>query len=221
MEEAHGSSATEPSVASEPPPSTIDTAAKLIDALNHAAPGDTITLRSQEYRVGVPLIVRDHVTLQGAGEMLPNQGLPTGFKQGTKTTIIGKRDLAGNLLTLGNQSSLRRLVLQGPNKFQVDAAGRPIGGNVVAVASKGQDGSVKATIEECELISNLESGGGADGPTGGAILAYTRNPEGATTPPHVNAKVTVEVTRSIVRTHEDGKAVFAMNFASHGTSPSI
>jgi hypothetical protein len=217
MEETQGSSGTEPQpVAAEPPPSTVDTAAKLIDALNRAAPGDTITLRSQEYRVGVPLLVRDRVTLRGAGEMQFNQGLPTGFKQGTKTTIIGNRDLAGNLMTLSDGSKAEKLVLQGPSRFQEDDAG-PIGGNVVAVASRRHDDSVSATIEECELINNVESAGGADGPTGGAILAYTRNPKGATTPPHVNAKITVEVTRSIVHnTHEDGKAAFAMNFASHG-----
>jgi hypothetical protein len=220
MEDAHGSSGTEPQpVAHEPPPSTVDTAAKLIDALNRAAPGDTITLPSQEYRVGVPLLVRDRVTLRGAGEMQFNQGLPTGFKQGTKTTIIGKRDLAGNLLTLSDGSKVEKLVLQGPNRFQEDDVG-PIGGNVVAVASRRQDDSVSATIEECELINNLESAGGADGPTGGAILTYTRNPEGATSPPHKKAKVTLALTRSIARTHPEGKAVFAMNFASGARSPS-
>jgi len=117
MENAHGSSGTEPQpVTDEPPPSTVDTAAKLIDALSRAEPGDTITLRSQEYRVGVPLFVRDGVTLRGTGEMQFKQGLPTMFKQRTETTIIGKRNLAGNLLTLSDGSKVEKLV-SGPEQI--------------------------------------------------------------------------------------------------------
>ena len=78
-------------------------------------------------------------------------------------------------MTLGDQSSLRRLILEGANQVGLDDAGR--GGNVVAVASRGQDDIVSATIEECELNNKIKSGGATDGPTGGAILAYTRNPQ--------------------------------------------
>jgi hypothetical protein len=85
MEDAHGSSGTEPQpVTDEPPPSTVDTAAKLIDALNRAEPGDTITLRSQEYRVGVPLFVRDGVTLRGTREMQFKQGPPNHVQAGNR-----------------------------------------------------------------------------------------------------------------------------------------
>jgi hypothetical protein len=120
-------------------------------------------------------------------------------------------------VTLGDQSSLRGLVLRGPNQPVAlqDHAGR--GGNVVAVASRGQNDTVSATIVQCELINRIKSGGGTDGPTGGAILAYTRNPKLGPAPlvPHVGARVTVALTSSIVRA-TDGKAVFAMNFASGG-----
>ena len=70
-----------------------------------------------------------------------------------------------------------RLVLQGRARFQAapDDAGR--GGNVVAVASRRTNDIVSATIEECELINKIKSGVGPDGPTGGAVLAYTRNPQ--------------------------------------------
>ena len=221
MEYAHGSSGTEPQpVAGEPPPSPVDTAANLIDALNRARPGDTITLRSQEYKVETPLFVLDGVTLQGAIMMqLDAQGLPVGF-QGTTTTITANApNFPGNLLTLGNQSLVRRVRLDGANQVGFDGDG--CGGNVVAVASPGKDKIVSATIEECELINKLPSAGGSDsdGPTGGAILAYTRNPQKPAPPdppPHEGARVTVTVRRSIVDAPNKGKAVFAMNFASGG-----
>ena len=60
---------------------------------------------------------------------------------------------------------------------------------------------------------------GTDGPTGGAILAYTRNPKNPHHPIRCHTwtrTVTVTVKRSIVDTPKDGKAVFAMNFASGG-----
>ena len=91
-------------------------------------------------------------------------------------------------------------------------------GNVVAVFSRRRDDIVSVRIDECELINRNASDVGTDGPTGGAILAYTRNPKlGANPePPHEDAEVTLALTRSIVRTPK-GTAVFAMNFASHGT----
>lgn len=144
--------------------------------------------------------------------LFDDQGLPVQFKQGTTTTITASPGFNGNLVSLGNQSSLRRLVLQGP---QQDAAGP--GGNVVAVASRDRDDIVSARIDACELSNENASGGGTDGPTGGAILAYTRNPQrGPDRRPHEDAEVTLAVSRSIVRTPEDGQAVFAMNFASRG-----
>jgi hypothetical protein len=191
----------------------IITADELIDALRHAHPGDTIHLPIQVYTVDVPLLVPDGVTLQGAGVMQVVDGLPD--RLGTPTTIKAGPGLRGNLLTLGNQSSLRGLVLRGANQTVEDDAG--CGGNTVAVASRGLQDIVSATIVECELHNQITSGGGTDGPTGGAILAYTRNPkQGADPAPHEDAQVTLTLTLSIVRTPRDGKAVFAMNFASRG-----
>ena len=76
-----------------------------------------------------------------------------------------------------------------------------------------------ATIEDCELINNIKAVVGTDGPVGGAVLVYTRNPrrpELNPPPPHKDATVIVTVRRSIVDTPNEGKAVFAMNFASGG-----
>jgi hypothetical protein len=216
MEEIQGFPGTEPQqVASGPPP--IMTAADLIYALSRASDSDTIYLPSREYMVGVPLLVPDGVTLQGAGVMdYDAQGLPVGFKPGTTTKITAKSNLAGNLVTLGDKSSVKGLHLQGASQIQVDGEGR--GGNVVAVASRRPSQSVSATIERCELNNKITSGAATDGPTGGAILAYTRNPQRGDPPaPHEGASVTVTVTQSIVDTPNAGKAVFAMNFASRGT----
>jgi hypothetical protein len=213
MEDAYRSSGTEPQrVAGGSPVSTVDTAAKLIDALNHATAGDTILLLAQEYKVGTPLFVPAGVTLQGAsGISLDAQGLPTGFRGTTPTKIKASPELKGNLLTLGKNSSVRRIVLEGANQVPSDR------GNVVAVASEGPNDLVSAAIDECVLINNNESFGGPEGPTGGAILACTRNPQqGALPAPHVEAVVTLALTKSIVRSHKDGKAVFAVNFASRG-----
>ena len=157
------------------------------------------------------------MTLQGAGEMdFDTQGLPVGFKPGTATTITAKSDLAGNLVTLCDDSSIRGLVLKGASQTEVDGEGR--GGIVVAVGSRCPTDSVSATIDKCELKNQIKSGAVTDGPTGGAILAYTRNPNRGDAPsPHVGATVALTLTQSIVDTHTNGKAVFAMNFASGGT----
>jgi hypothetical protein len=153
------------------------------------------------------------VTLRGAGMMQVVDGLPVGF-HGTTTKITAKADFKGNLLTLGNGSKVERLILHGAEQVGLDAAGR--GGNVVAVASRVQGETVSTTINQCELINKIKSDIGPDGPVGGAILVYTRNPPAPPDPPHTNAKVMVTVTQSIVDTPNNGKAVFAMNFASGG-----
>jgi hypothetical protein len=211
MEEVHGSAGTEPhQVASGPP---IRTADDLIAGLSQATAGDTISLLGQEYQVDVPLLIPNGVTLRGVGVMQVIDGLPVGF-QGTTTKITAKANLEGNLLTLGNGSKVEKLVLQNASQAHEDGNGR--GGSIVAVASRGSNDSVSATIDECELVNKIKSDFGTDGPVGGAVLVYTRNPQRPDPPPHENADVILELTRSIIRTPKDGKAVFAMNFASRG-----
>jgi hypothetical protein len=77
---------------------------------------------------------------------------------------------------------------------------------------------VSADIQECELINRSPSGGGAHGPTGGALIVYTRNPNKGDAPPaDEDAFVTARIGRSIVRvTAPNGHALYAMNFASRG-----
>ena len=219
MEDAHGSSGTEPQpVIGEPPPSTVDTTAELIIALNRAEPGDTITLRSQEYRVEVPLLVRDGVTLQGAGVMQPEQGLPVGFQTETKTTITASAGLKGNLLTLSDGSAFRgsfckaRCRLPRPNLSQRMA-------RAAAGTSSPSPHVTWTTVsrQRSRSASSSTRSNQVAGPTGqrGARSSPTRaTPNKA--PLHEDASVTVTVKRSIVDTPQDGKAVFAMNFASGG-----
>jgi hypothetical protein len=215
MDEVHRSPGTEPQqVASEPQP--IRSADDLIAALSGATAGDTIHLLGQEYQVGVPLLIRNGVTLRGVGVMQVVDGLPVGF-QGTTTKITAKANLEGNLLTLGNGSKVEKLVLQNASQAHEDGEGR--GGNLVAVGSRGRTDIVLATIQECELINKIKSDVGTDGPVGGAVLVYTRNPQKPAPPdpaPHENADVILALTRSIIRTPKDGKALVAMNFASRG-----
>src|SRR5687767_2260212 len=129
MDEVHRSPGTEPQqVASEPQP--IRSADDLIAALSGATAGDTIHLLGQEYQVGVPLLIRNGVTLRGVGVMQVVDGLPVGF-QGTTTKITAKANLEGNLLTLGNGSKVEKLVLQNASQAHEDGEGR--GGHLVAV----------------------------------------------------------------------------------------
>jgi hypothetical protein len=179
MGEIHRSPGTEPQQVASGPPIDVRDEAGLISALTPLYAGRTILVKPGTYRVGVPLTVPDRATLQGAGVMLLDAlGLPDKFDpQIPTTTITASSGFKGNLLTLGNGSKVKKLVLHGANQVGLDEAGR--GGNVVAVASRAQLESLSATIEECELINKIASGGGpeTDGPTGGAILAYTRNPQ--------------------------------------------
>jgi hypothetical protein len=198
----------------------VNNAGELINAFRDATASDTILIEStiplpsQQYKSAAPLFVSDDVTLQGAGRMELVEGLPD--RLDTPTTITAKPGLKGNLVTLGNDSYLRGLVLHGDSQAHFeDDDGR--GGNTVAVASRRPHDMVSATIVECELHNQITTPGGPDGPAGGAILVYTRNPkQGADPRPHEYAQVTLALTQSIVDTPNDGKAVFAMNFASHG-----
>jgi hypothetical protein len=194
---------------------TVTNVAQLKDALDPKNAGKRIIVSSSgTYRVNSPLRVPDGASLEGEGVMKYDDGLPVEFTTG-KTTITGLPTLEGDLLTLGNRSSVRRLILE---ILEVNTPGVPEDtpkfGNVVAVASGRPGDSVSAAIDECQLINKNPAGAGADGPVGGALLAFTRNPKDD--PPHEDAGVTVRVSRSLVEPTGGGPAVFAMNFATGG-----
>ena len=162
-------------------------------------------MRAGTYEVDVGLTVPKGATLEGEGVMRGGD-LPTGFAAGTVTKIVALGSFTGDLLTLMDDVSLRRLLLE-------DVVGRT--GNVVGVVSHAPRRSVSASIFECEIVNPNSAGAGLEGPTGGGIVALTRNPgREEAPPPHEGARIKVKLERSIVRAPD--RALFAMNFATRG-----
>jgi hypothetical protein len=184
----------------------VDTTEELKAALIEANAGRRILVRAGTYVVDRSLNVPNGATLQGEGVMLGGD-LPAGFAALTETRIVALRSVAGDLLTLGNDASVQRLVVE-------DVPDRV--GNTIAVGSRGPDTSVSASIVECEIVNpNPTRPAGPDGPNGGAIVALTLNLAlDDDPPPHAGAVVNVGIRRSIVRAV--GRALFAMNFAPDG-----
>ena len=172
--------------------------------------GRRIVLLKGHYFVHGPLVVPDGATLDGEGVM-QGRGLPDGFAVGTETTITPdpSTPFAGDILTLGHHSRLRSLIVE-------DIKGRT--GNVVAVRSRAPGDTVSASIVQCEILNPNLAGAGPDGPLGRAVVALTSNRAfGAGPPPDEGAEVTATLTQSIVRSTAGSTAIFAINFASHGS----
>ncbi len=193
----------------------VTTTAELQAALTPANAGKRIVVRAGDYEVGQALTVPDDATLVGEGKMTyDDAGLPAGIGLNGRTVIRSTVGLIGDVLTLGDGSTLRNLVIE-------DALGRqagspPLGGNPVVVSSRAAGDFVSALIVECEILNPNPSGIGPQGPTGRALVAITKNPNlGADPPPHEGATVLVEMKRSIVRSPGGGIGVFVINFASN------
>ena len=188
----------------------VTTTAELEAALTPANAGKRILVRAGEYVVSQALTVPDDAALIGEGEMnFDGSGLPTGFGPAGRTVIRSTAALVGDVMTLGDGSSLRGLVIE-------DVAGRT-GGNLVAAYSRAAGDFISATVTECEIINPNPAGIVPAGPTGAGLVALTRNLNfGADPPAHEGAVVRVEMRRSIVRCPGGGTGVFAINFAAHG-----
>ncbi len=188
----------------------VTTTAELEAALTPANAGKRILVRAGEYVVSQALTVPDDAALVGEGEMnFDGSGLPTGFEPAGRTVIRSTAALVGDVLTLGDGSSLRGLVIE-------DVEGRT-GGNLVAAYSRAAGDFISAAVTECEIINPNPAGIVPAGPTGAGLVALTRNLNfGADPPAHEGAVVRVEMRRSIVRCPGGGTGVFAINFAAHG-----
>jgi hypothetical protein len=186
----------------------VTTTAELEAALVPANAGKRILVRAGEYDLGQALTVPDDATLVGEGEMnFDESGLPTGFAPSGRTLLKSTPALVGDMLTLGDGSTVKRLAIE-------DAAGRQ--GNPVVVSSRAAGDFVSAEIVECEIINPNPSVILPQGPIGRGLVVITRNPNlGADPPPHEGAVVWVRMTRSIIRSPGAGIGVFAINFASH------
>jgi hypothetical protein len=188
----------------------VTTAAELGAALVPANEGARIFVAAGEYEVSNPLTVPDCAILLGEGVMsFDGSGLPTGIASSGRTVLRATATLAGDILTLGNGSALRNLVIE-------DVVGRPVAGNPVAVFSRVAGDCISARIAECEIINPNPALAAPAGPTGRGVALVTRNPNlGQDPAPHEGAVLRLEMSRAIVRSPGGGDGVFAINFASH------
>jgi hypothetical protein len=184
----------------------VTTAAELEAALVPANAGAQILVAEGEYAVSNPLTVPDDAILSGEGVMsFDGSGLPIGIAPSGRTVLRASATLAGDVLTLGNGSTLRNLVIE-------DVVGRQVAGNPVAVVSRVAGDFISATIAQCEIINPNPALVG----TGRGVAVMTRNLNlGLDPPPHEGAVLHVEMMQSIVRSPGGGDGVFAINFASH------
>jgi hypothetical protein len=89
-------------------------------------------------------------------------------------------DVPGDVLTLGDRVTVRRLALE-------DLSGRS--GNVIGIVSRHDQDRVSATIAETEIVNPNAHGVGPQGPTGRGLAVLTLNPNlGAEPLPHAGAR---------------------------------
>ena len=186
----------------------VGSSAELVAALTPENAGRRILIRAGSYALDGTLVVPDGVTLEGEGVMqLDDARLPIGFAAGTRTTLVMTANTPGNMLTLGDGVTVRKLAIE-------DLAGRP--GSAVAVVSRASGDHVSATIEDVEILNPSPTGVAPQGPTGCGIAVLTLNPNmGGDPPPHAGAVVGARISRTIIRSPATGPGcgVFAFNFA--------
>jgi hypothetical protein len=185
--------------------------AELEAALSPSNAGALILVSAGDYDLSQALTVPDGATLLGEGVMsFDESGLPTGFEPSGRTRLRATAAVAGDVLTLGDGSTLQGLVIE-------DIVGRPAAGNPVAVVSRAAGDFISARIEECEIINPNPAIvlPGGQGSAGRGLAVITQNPNlGLEPPPHEGALLRVRMTKSIVRSPAAGFGVFAINFAS-------
>lgn len=186
----------------------IGSSAELLAALVPANKGRHVRLRAGTYDLVQPLTVPDGMTLEGEGVMRFNaDGHPTGFSDGSRTTLRMTAAVGGDILTLGHDVTVRNVEI-------VDLAGRS--GNVVAVVSRRPGDSVSAAIIESVIVNPNPLTIGAGGPLGRGLFIVTRNQNmGADPPPDEGTMVTVRVQRSVIRSPVGGGGFFAYNFSAN------
>lgn len=196
--------------ASTTPTVTVSSSADLVAALTPANAGARIHLRAGSYTVDRRLIVPDGAVLEGESVMqFDDAGRPTGFAPGTGTTLTMTANIPGDVLTLGNGTTLRQLAI-------VDLAGRA--GNAIGVVSRAPGDSVSAAVAEVEVFNPNPHGNSPLGATGCGLAVVTLNPNlGGDPPPHEGATLVVSMERSLIHAPAAGSCgLFAFNFAARG-----
>ncbi|HEX6573391.1 MAG TPA: serine/threonine-protein kinase [Gemmatimonadaceae bacterium] len=182
----------------------ISTSSELLAVLSPANEGKHVRLKPGTFTIDRPLVVPDGMTLEGEGVMTyALEGYATGFREGPKTTLRMVANTAGDLLTLGNNVTLRNLEI-------ADLDGRT--GNLLKIESRRAGDVVAATITESVLINpNPLTPGNA---SGRGFQITTRNAsKGAGSRAHEGAVVSVKLLRSVLKSPAGGGGFFAFNFA--------
>ena len=186
----------------------VSSSAELVAALVPENAGRRIRVRSGVYDVSQPLFVPDGATLEGEGVMLlDDAGLPTGFTAATRTALTMTANTAGDVLTLGDGATVRRIAIE-------DLAGRV--GNPIAVVSRDAGDRVSATIAEVDIGNPNAHTVAPSGPTGCGVTVLSQNPNlGSDPPAHAGAVISLTITRSLIRSPATGTGcgLFAFNFA--------
>ena len=186
---------------------TISTSAELIAALSPANAGRRVHLRAGTYDLDHPLIIPDGMTIEGEGAMLfAPEGYATGFRDGPRTTLRMMTTTGGNILTLGNNVTLRNVEI-------VDLEGRT--GNILSVLSRRAGDSVSATIIESVLVNPNPLSITAGSAYGRALYIATRNDKlQADPPPDEGSILNVTLLRSVIKSPAGGGGFFVFNFAA-------
>jgi hypothetical protein len=186
----------------------VSNTAELLSAVSSAGPGSNIVLAPGEYVLTSPLIVPDGITLTGSGAMAFDRDsrLPSGFDPATRTVLKAAITLTGDVLELGDRTSLTGLVIE-------DAAGRT-GGAAVVVHSRRAGDHVTARLEDCEIINPNPASGSPQSVGGRALVVFTRNRATITSEfaPETGASVTVLMSHCIVRSARIA-GIFVNNFS--------
>jgi hypothetical protein len=194
----------------------VSTVAALRDALASAAAGTTVYLAPGEYELAGPLVVPDHVVVEGSGQMsLDSDGRAAGLRDEQASTLRVLGAWSGNAIELGHGAALRRLRVMDETGRDGGPVDRGQARNLLVVASRGPGDRVEASLVECELSTQQPFGiGGEVGPLGRAVGVWTRNRAGSG-PPDADASAGLKIERSVIRAPRSN-ALFAINLAPRG-----